>query len=108
MVGCLTAAAQPRYNLDKMNREKLNRGVVAIRNGEQVVVSWRCLSSDDKGEAFNIYRNGVKLRLNELKLLSGERFAVYGTPDGFLGTAIADREEQILRVERNLKEPQTT
>ena len=55
-----------------------------------------------------LYRNGVKLRLNDLKLLSGERFAVYGTPDGFLGTAIADREEQILRVERNLKDPQTT
>ena len=59
-------------------------------------------------EQTRLYRNGVKLRLNELKLLSGERFAVYGTPDGFLGTAIADREEQILRVERNLKEPQTT
>ena len=59
-------------------------------------------------EQTRLYRNGVKLRLNDLKLLSGERFAVYGTPDGFLGTAIADREEQILRVERNLKDPQTT
>ncbi|MCR4646179.1 MAG: tRNA pseudouridine(55) synthase TruB [Oscillospiraceae bacterium] len=59
-------------------------------------------------EQTRLYRNGVKLRLNELKLLSGGRFAVYGTPDGFLGTAIADRENQILRIERNLKEPQTT
>ena len=49
-----------------------------------------------------LYRNGVKLRLNELKLLSGDRFAVYGTPDGFLGTALADRENGVLRVERNL------
>ncbi len=42
----MTAIAQPRYDLEKMSRERLNRGVVAVRSGERVVVSWRTLSSD--------------------------------------------------------------
>ena len=54
-----------------------------------------------------LYRNGVKLELKylEKQLLAGDRFAVYGDPDGFLGTATADRENGILRIERNLTEP---
>ena len=54
-----------------------------------------------------LYRNGVKLELRQIEkqLLAGDRFAVYGTPDGFLGTAITDRENGILRIERNLTEP---
>ena len=67
MVGCLTAAAQPRYNMDKMNREKLNRGVVAIRSGQKVVVSWRTLTSDAVGESFDVYRDGKKLNTSPLK-----------------------------------------
>lgn len=57
------------------------------------------------GSQTRLYRNGVKLRLDELALLNGERFAVYGTPDGFLGTATADRENGVLRIERNLCQP---
>ena len=54
-----------------------------------------------------LYRNGVRLELQSLgkQLLAGDRFAVYGTPDGFLGTAVTDRENGILRIERNLTEP---
>ena len=54
-----------------------------------------------------LYRNGVKLELRSLEkqLLAGSRFAVYGTPKGFLGTAVTDRENGILRIERNLVEP---
>ncbi len=53
------------------------------------------------------YRNGVKLGLSQLKsqLTDAERYAVYGKPDGFLGTALADRTEYCLRVERNLSAP---
>ena len=68
----LLAPAQPRYDLDKMNRERLNRGVVAIRNGSQVVVSWRTLRSDATGQVFDIYRNGVKL--NQSPLTEGGTF----------------------------------
>ena len=60
---CLTLSAfgQPRYDFNKLKREKLDRGVVAIRHGEKVIVSWRILTSDAIGEAFDIYRNGEKL-----------------------------------------------
>lgn len=53
------------------------------------------------------YRNGVKLGLSQLRvqLTDACRYSVYGEPDGFLGTATADRAENCLRVERNLCEP---
>ncbi len=53
------------------------------------------------------YRNGVKLGLSQLRgqITDADRYAVYGEPDGFLGTALADRNENCLRVERNLCEP---
>ena len=41
--------AQPRYNMSTINRENLNRGVVAIRSNGKVVVSWRQLTSDADG-----------------------------------------------------------
>lgn len=52
-----------------------------------------------------LYRNGVKLCLDKLHLTDADRYAVYGKPEGFLGTATADRENGILRIERNLIEP---
>ncbi len=53
------------------------------------------------------YRNGVKLGLSQLKkqLTDAESYAVFGEPDGFLGTAVTDREQDCLRVERNLCAP---
>ena len=61
---CITTAAvaQPSYDYSKLKREKLGRGVVAIRdNPTEVVVSWRYLSSDPISTAFNIYRDGTKI-----------------------------------------------
>lgn len=54
-----------------------------------------------------LYRNGVKLSLDRLggQLTAADRYAVFGRPDGFLGTALADRTQGILRIERNLCEP---
>lgn len=59
----MTAAiAQPNYNYSKLQKEKLGRGVIAIRENESdVIVSWRYLSSDAIKTAFNVYRNGEKL-----------------------------------------------
>jgi tRNA pseudouridine55 synthase len=54
------------------------------------------------------YRHGVKLGLSQLRNQmqeKQERYAVYGTPDGFLGTALADAENDLLKIERNLCEP---
>lgn len=54
--------AQPKYNYSKLQKEKLGRGVVAIRESPStVVVSWRYLSSDPMETAFNVYRDGKKL-----------------------------------------------
>lgn len=53
------------------------------------------------------YRNGVKLGLGQLRcqLTESQRYAVWGEPDGFLGTAVTDTQQQVLRVERNLCQP---
>lgn len=55
----------------------------------------------------DLYRNGVKLPLAGLgdRAADAARYAVFGDPDGFLGTAVPDREEGVLRVERNLSAP---
>ena len=52
------------------------------------------------------YKNGVKLGLSQLKhqLSHAKRYSVYGMPDGFLGTAVTDFENDCLRIERNLSE----
>lgn len=76
---CSATFAQPRYNMDKLQREKLNRGVVAIKqDAGNVIVSWRTLYSDKKGEQFDIYRNGVKL--NTQPLTTGGTFFIDSKP----------------------------
>ena len=56
-----TAQAQPRYDMEKICRERLDRGVVAIRDRQKVIVSWRLLKTDDPNQTFDVYRNGQKL-----------------------------------------------
>ena len=54
--------AQTNYDFSKLKREKLGRGLVAIRsNPSEVTLSWRYLSADDMKTSFNIYRNGKKI-----------------------------------------------
>lgn len=61
MAGSLILA-QPAYDFSKLKREKLGRGVVALRESASTVfVSWRYLSSDPMGTAFHIYRDGKQL-----------------------------------------------
>lgn len=56
------AAHAPAYDYSKLQKEKLGRGVVAIReNPTDVAVSWRYLSADAEDVAFNLYRNGKKI-----------------------------------------------
>jgi len=57
-----TATAQCRYDMKTIQREKLNRGVVAVKSRMgKVYVTWRSLGSDKKGEPFQVYRNGELL-----------------------------------------------
>ena len=69
-VGTHSVWGQTRYDLKKVKRERLNRGVVAVKSAEgRVVVSWRTLETDRKGEPFDVYRNGEKL--NDAPLTQG-------------------------------------
>ena len=78
-VVALTVKAQPRYDYSKLNVEKLDRGVVAVPQIDgNVVVTWRTLRSDRKGEPFDVYRNGVKL--NEQPLTTGGTFFIDKNP----------------------------
>ena len=68
-----TVMAQPNYNYSKLQREKLGRGAIAIReNPSEVVVSWRYLSSDPIKTGFNVYRDGKKL--NDQPVITGTMF----------------------------------
>ena len=59
--------AQTRYDYSRLATERLNRGVVAVRtNDGKVAVSWRTLTSDPKGQSYDVYRNGVKLNMEPL------------------------------------------
>ena len=61
-LGTLQAEAQAKYDFTKLQREKLGRGVVAVReNPSRVAVSWRYLESDPENQAFDVYRNGKKV-----------------------------------------------
>ena len=71
----LTGSAQTNYDYDHLQRERLNRGVAAVRTPDgKVAVSWRTLRSDRKGEPFDIYRNGEKL--NREPLVTGGTFFI--------------------------------
>lgn len=62
LISTSAGIAQPNYDYSKLQREKLGRGVIAIReNPSEVVVSWRYLSSDPMETGFNVYRDGKKL-----------------------------------------------
>ncbi len=62
-----------------MATERLNRGVVAVRQADgKVAVSWRVLRDDHKQESFDVFRNGV--RLNPQPLKEGGTFFVDEQP----------------------------
>ena len=58
----LCTAAQTAYNLQDMQREKLGRGVVAMRTDERhVLISWRYLESDPADVCFEVLRDGKRI-----------------------------------------------
>ncbi|UKK54286.1 rhamnogalacturonan lyase [Prevotella sp. E2-28] len=76
---CLGITAQSHYNYAILSTEKLDRGVVAVRQPDgKVFVSWRILRDDLKGESFDVYRNGIKL--NKTPLTDGGSFFIDESP----------------------------
>lgn len=56
------------YNLKKMQKERMGRGVFAVRQTPtEVMVGWRYKSSDPTNLAFNVYANGSKLNSSPIK-----------------------------------------
>lgn len=89
----MIVTAQPRYNMKKLQHEVLNRGVVAVKSRSgKVFVTWRTLSTDKKGEAFTIYRNG--------ELLTPKPLTIGATPvtslSGGMATCCARRSTVLL------------
>ena len=79
---CQTGHAQTNYDYSRLQREHLNRGVVAVRTADdKVAVSWRTLMSDPKGQAYDIYRRSAEdcLQGREGEKLNREPLTAGGT-----------------------------
>ena len=77
-----------------INADNLGRGVLAVKSGNGVFVSWRSLPSDDPRLSFDIYRDGTKI--NEKPLT---RMTNFTDPEGTVDShytikAILDGEEK--------------
>ena len=71
----LSAVGQTRYDKEQLQKEPLNRGVVALSDNDgHVYISWRTLPTDPAGLPFDIYRNGQ--RLNSKPLTKGGTFFI--------------------------------
>ena len=60
LVYALTLSVTPAV-FGQPQQEKIGRGVVAVKTGEGVFVSWRYLGTDSPSAGFNLYRDGEKL-----------------------------------------------
>ena len=73
-------------NLPQRQMERLDRGLVAIRTGSNVFLSWRLYATDPTGVMFNIYQNEETTPVNpepldvahtNFTLINGSASAVY-------------------------------
>ena len=79
LMTAMPTTAQTNYDYSKLQREQLNRGVVAVRTEDgKVAVSWRTLMSDPKSQPYDVYRNGEKL--NTKPLTTGGTFFIDEQP----------------------------
>lgn len=103
LIATVTIVAQPNYDFTKLKRERLGRGVIAIReDASTVVISWRYLSSDSMNESFNVYRDGEKLNKRPLKKSTFFKDAYLGN-DAALYTvkAVKAKTEDSYRLPQN-------
>lgn len=87
--------------IEKLRDE--NRLDSAIKSTEKLFLALPSLTLNSKKT--QMYKNGVKLRLNELEGFDGkEQYRIYSAENIFLGIAKADKENNILRVLKNLSQ----
>lgn len=87
--------------IEKLRDE--NRLDSAIKSTEKLFLALPSLTLNSKKT--QMYKNGVKLRLNELDGFDGkEQYRIYSAENVFLGIAKTDKENNILRVLKNLSQ----
>ena len=86
-----TAIAQPNYASD-IQKERLGRGFVCLKEGDSLAFSWRFLEGEEK-VPFSIYQEGK--RLNEQNIWNATFFKTLAPKEKttFLLTAIRDNRE---------------
>ena len=95
---CLTITAQPRYDYRNIQRERLGRGLVCVRDGDWTVISWRLLKGEENNTAFNVYQNDKLLNKSPLtnvtffRTKSHKRDAVYEVRKVVGGRETGDRD----------------
>ncbi|WP_437919703.1 gliding motility-associated C-terminal domain-containing protein [Sphingobacterium sp. LRF_L2] len=74
--------------------EKLDRGLIAIRSDpESIFLSWRLLATDDKGIAFNIYRDNLKI--NDIPITDATNYVDRTAVDGHYVVKTVIGEEEL-------------
>lgn len=87
--------------IEKLRDE--NRLDSAIKSTEKLFLALPSLTLNSKKT--QMYKNGVKLRLNELEGFDcKDQYRIYSAENIFLGIAKADKENNILRVLKNLSQ----
>ncbi|OXM85534.1 rhamnogalacturonan lyase [Paenibacillus rigui] len=74
--------------------EKLDRGLVAVKTGTGVLISWRLLGTEASSVSFNLYRNGVKLNASPITSSTNYLDTAGTTSSSYTVRAIVDGTEQ--------------
>lgn len=82
------SAAAPRQ------AEKLSRGLVAVKVGGGVFVSWRLLGTEDLSVSFNLYRNGTKVNSSPITNSTNYLDTAGTTSSSYTVRAIVNGTEQ--------------
>lgn len=98
----ITALALSTESSAQRQMETLNRGMVAINQGDgHVFVSWRLLGTDPEEIGFNCYRqtdDGQPIKLNERPITAGTYFiddgADFTKATSYFVRAVMERDEQ--------------
>lgn len=86
-----TATAQPRYAFD-IQKERLGRGLICMKDGDSLAISWRLLEGEEK-TVFNLYQDGKKI--NDSNLRGATFFKTLAPKEGaeICLTALVDNRE---------------
>ena len=95
------------YDMTKIQMEKLSRGLVAVRDRNMAVISWRYLPSDPTNIAFHVYENGNCItKRNPLKNTSftrtkfreGAKYEVCAVDDSVMSAVAVQTGKPYLKI----------